>query len=94
MKEEHRYKQSLLYIKTRQPGPAGAWEKFDELMSPIWTFFVKQSFFSSDLFRFWSLEYPGSGGRFGRVILVLKTFPELAGRSVQNLVEIGLAVCM
>jgi len=35
---------------------------------------------------------PGSGGQVGKVILVLKTFPELAGRSAQNLVEIGLAV--
>jgi len=29
----------------------------------------------------------------GGVILVLRTFPELAERSVQNLVEIGQAVC-
>jgi len=28
----------------------------------------------------------------GRVILVLKTFPELVRKSVQNFVEIGLAV--
>jgi len=36
---------------------------------------------------------PGSRGQVGRVMLVLRTFPELVGRSVQNLVEIGLAVC-
>jgi len=34
----------------------------------------------------------GSGDQVGRVILVLRTFPELVGRAVQNLVEIGLAV--
>jgi len=34
----------------------------------------------------------GSGGRAGRVILVLRTFAELVWRSVQNLAEIGLAV--
>jgi len=31
-------------------------------------------------------------GRVGGVIVVLRTFPELVGRSLQNLVEIGLAV--
>jgi len=35
---------------------------------------------------------PGSGGWVGGVMLVLRTFPELVGRFVQNLVEIGLAV--
>jgi len=35
---------------------------------------------------------PGSRGRAGGVMLVLRTFPELVGRSVQNLVEIGPAV--
>jgi len=35
---------------------------------------------------------PGYRGQVGGVILVLRTFPELAGRSAQNLVEIGLAV--
>jgi len=34
----------------------------------------------------------GSRGWVGVVMLVLRTFPELAGRSVQNLVEIGPAV--
>jgi len=36
-----------------------ALEKLNEIKSPIWTFFVKQSFFSRDLFRFWSLGYLG-----------------------------------
>jgi len=45
--------------------------------------------FSGDLF----LGTPGSGGQVGRVILVLSTFPELVWKSVQNLVEIGPAVC-
>jgi len=35
---------------------------------------------------------PGSRGRVWGVMLVLRTFPELVGRSVQNLVEIGPAV--
>jgi len=35
---------------------------------------------------------PGSGSWVGRVILVLRTFPELVWRSVQNLAEIGSAV--
>jgi len=34
----------------------------------------------------------GSRGWVGGVMLVLRTFPELVGRSVQNLVEIGPAV--
>jgi len=34
---------------------------------------------------------PGSGGRVGRVRLVLRTFLKLVWRSVQNLVEIGVA---
>jgi len=33
----------------------------------------------------------GSRGQVGWVMLVLRTFPELAGRSVQNLVDIGTA---
>jgi len=40
------------------PGP----EKFNEIKTPTWTIFVKQSFFSSDRFRFWSLRYPGVRG--------------------------------
>jgi len=35
---------------------------------------------------------PGSRGRVCGVMLVLRTFPELVGRSAQNLVEIGPAV--
>jgi len=35
---------------------------------------------------------PGSRGMVGVVKLVLRNFPELVGRSVQNLVEIGPAV--
>jgi len=53
-------------------------------------FYVTQRFFSRDLFRFW--DTPGSGDWVGRVRLVLRTFPELVWMSVQNLVEIGLAV--
>jgi len=35
---------------------------------------------------------PGSRGWVSVVMLVLRTFHELVGRSVQNLVEIGAAV--
>jgi len=77
---------------TSQPGPDAAREIFDELTSPSLTFYATQSFLSCDPFGFWSLGYPGSRGWIGGVMLVLRTFPELAGRSVQNLVEIGLAV--
>jgi len=35
----------------------------------------------------------GSGGQVGGVMLVLRTFPELMGRSVENLVEIGQFGC-
>jgi len=41
-------------------------------------------------FRVWGTLV--SGGQAGGVMLVLRTFPELTGRSVQNLVEIGPAV--
>jgi len=68
-----------------QPGPGASQEKFNP-------FFVKQSF--SPLiclcFRVWGTL--GSGDRFDRVKLVLRTFPESEGRSVQNLMEIGGAV--
>jgi len=39
-------------------------------------------------FRIW-----GSGGQVGGLMLVLRTFSELVGSSVPNLVEIGPAVC-
>jgi len=42
-----------------------------------------------EAFRAWGT--PGSRGRVGGVMLVLRTFPELE-RSAQNLVEIGPAV--
>jgi len=60
---------------TSQPGPGATQEKFN-------AFFVKQSFFSSDLLGVGST--PGSGGWVG--------FPELVWRSIQNLAEIGQAV--
>jgi len=46
---------NIIIIITTLPGPGTAWEKFN-------AFFVKQSFFSSDLLRFWSLGYPGVKG--------------------------------
>jgi len=42
--------------------------------------------------RFWSLGYSGFWWPVGGVIVMLRTFPELVERSVQNLVEIGTAV--
>jgi len=36
---------------------------------------------------------PGSGSRVCGVVVVLRTFSKSVGRSVQNLVQIGLAVC-
>jgi len=50
--------ESWSLLNTSQPGPDAAQKKLNEMKTPIWTFFVKQSFFSIDLFRF--------GGRFGR----------------------------
>jgi len=41
-------------------------------------------------FGVWGTQ--GSRDRVGRVMLELRTLAELVGRSVQNLVEIGLAV--
>jgi len=70
---------------TSQPGPGAAREKFDALTSPIWTLNVTQSFLFRDPFGV-------PRGRVGRVMLVLRTVPELAGRFVQNLVEMGPAV--
>jgi len=82
---------SLLFIS--QPGPGAGREKFNEIKSPIWTFYVTQSFLSSGLgFEVWGT--PESGARVGGIIIVLRTFPELVGRFVQNLVEVGPAVCV
>jgi len=71
-------------LYTSQLGPGAAQEIFDELTLPIWTFYVTQSFLSRD--------HLGFGVWVGGIMLVLRTFPELVGRSVQNLVEIGPAV--
>jgi len=69
-------------LTTSQPGPCAAQEKFDELTPPIWIFYVAQSFLFHLDFGVWGI--PGSRGWVGRVMLVLRTFPELVGRSVQN----------
>jgi len=42
-------------------------------------------------FGVWGTQ--GSGGQVGRVIIVLRPFPELVWRSVQNLAEIDTVVC-
>jgi len=75
----------VLYILTSQPGPGTAQEKFDELTS-------HKVFSPVTNLGFGVWGTPGSRDQVGGVILVLRTFPELVGRSVQNLVEIGLAV--
>jgi len=82
-------------ILASQPGPGAAREKLNEIKSPNFTFFVKQSFFSGNLFRFWKLGYLRVRGLawVGGLIDVKRTFPELVWRSLQNLVEMGLAVC-
>jgi len=51
----------VVLLNTSQPGPRAAQEKLNEIKSPIWTFYVPQSFLSHDLFGFWSLGYPGVG---------------------------------
>jgi len=51
------------YIKNySQPGPGAAKEKFNEVKSTNWTFYVTQSFLSRDPFGFWSLGSPGVQG--------------------------------
>jgi len=60
------------------------------LRNPSRTLFVKQSFFSSDLFRFWSLGYPRVQGSAWQGHCC--NFPVFLWRSEQNLLEIGLAV--
>jgi len=62
-----------------QPGPGTAWEKFDGLMSLIWTFYVTQSFLSRDPFGFWSLEYPGIQGSGLRGHACVKNLPRVGG---------------
>jgi len=71
---------SLLFIS--QPGPGAAREKFDELMSPIWTFYVTQSFISCDPFGFWSLGSPGVKGLGWQGHACVKNLPELEWRLV------------
>jgi len=53
-------------------------------------------FCKAKFFLQWSRVWgtPGSGGQVGMVRLALRTFPESVWRSVQNLVEIGKAVCV
>jgi len=36
--------ENCVLYKTSQPGPGAARDKFDELTSPIWTFYVTQRF--------------------------------------------------
>jgi len=45
------------------------------IMSPIWTFYVTQSFLSPDLFGFQSLGYPGVQGLGWRGHACVKNIP-------------------
>jgi len=42
----------FILLLTSQPGPGAAREKFDELTSPIWTFYINESFLSRYPFGF------------------------------------------
>jgi len=79
----------IFSLTTSQPGPGTARKKLMSLRHPSGHFTLHKVF--SPLahlgFRVWGTQ--GSRGWVGRVMLVLRTFPELVGRSVQNLVKIG-----
>jgi len=62
------------------------------IKSPTWTFYVTQSFSPVICLGFELWGTLGSRGSVGGVILAFRTFSELVLRSVQNLVEICLAV--
>jgi len=72
------------FLYPSQLGPGVGRIKLNDIKSPIWTFYFTQRFSFP-----WSAKFlkPGVRG------LGWRTFPELVWRSVQNLVEIGLAVC-
>jgi len=69
---------ALNYYILANRAPALPGKNFKSLHQPSGHFTLYKGF------RVW--------GRVGGVMLVLRTFPELVGRSVQNLVEIDLAV--
>jgi len=71
----------ILYLTSR-PGPGAARKKFNEIKSSFWTFFGKQSFFSSDLFRFWSLGY-----------FIVRGLSWRGHTCVKNLPRAGVEVC-
>jgi len=48
-------------------------------MSPIWTFYVTQSFLSRDLFGFWSFGYPGVRGLGWRGHACVENLPRAGG---------------
>jgi len=74
------------YGITIQLWPGIARKKFN-------TFFVMQSFFPVICLGFGAWGTPWLGFWVGGVIPMFKNLPELVWRSVQNLVEIGPAVC-
>jgi len=63
-------------------GPALRPEEFNEMKLIIWTFYFTQSFFSRDLFRYWSLRYPGVRGLGWQ-----------GHTCVKNLPRVGVEVC-
>jgi len=81
-----------IYNQTSQPGPGDAWEKFNEIKLPIYTFYTTKSFLSRDQSEFWSLGYPGVQGLGWRGHACVKNLPRVGVEVVQNLVEIGPAV--
>jgi len=79
-----------LQLANRAPALPG--KNLMSLRHPSGYFTLHKVFSPMTRFGFGVWGTPGSRGGVGGVMLVLRTFPELAGRSVQNLVEIGLAV--
>jgi len=83
---------TLNYLKLANRAPALPGTNLMSLCHPSGHFTLHKVFSLMTRLGFEVWGTPGSGGWVGGVMLVLRTFPELVGRFVQNLVEIGLAV--
>jgi len=77
--KEVEFNRHYTLLFTSQPGPCAAQEKFDELISPIWTFYITQSFLSRDPFGFLSLGYPGVQGSSWQGHACVKKLPWVGG---------------
>jgi len=75
--EKQSFSPVTFYFNTSQLGPGAPRQKFNEVESLIWTFYVTQSFSPVICKGFGVWGTLESGGRVGWVILVLRTFPEL-----------------